>query len=289
MNLITEKPVRGHHSPHETATPSTPAAIAGILCDVADRLAGCPSLRPAPEVNALFGRLVQTVVDAPDDVAAEVLADSSIRDRMSRFRDLSARGEGELERAWAERICAAADPSSELARFPYLDNYRRLVRMETGVLASALRGSLRSVAVVGSGPMPLSALFLATPDVVVDGFDRDPQAVAASRRIVELTGVQGMRFHHADAADADLSGYQVVVLAALVGSTPQEKAAIIARMRSTMTADTILLVRSARGLRSLLYPPIAPAALPGFEVLNVVHPVNDIINSVVVARPAQDG
>lgn len=264
--------------------PAVTVTTARTLCDVADRLTEQSSLRPGPEVDALFGRLVATVVGTPHHHASEVLSYAGVRDRMPRLRDLSARGEGELERFWTDRICDSADPAEELARFPYLDNYRRLVQMELGVLAAALHRPLTSVAIVGSGPLPLSAYFLAGPGVTVEGFDNDAQAVAASRRIIEATGVDGVRVHHVDGADADLSGHQVVVLAALVGSTPHEKARILARIRASMAPGAILLARSARGLRTLLYPPLATSALEGWELLNVIHPVNDIINSVVVAR-----
>jgi hypothetical protein len=261
---------------------------ARTLCEVADLLSARPSLRPGPEVDGLFGRLVRTIVETPASRADQVLADPRVRERLPRLRELAARGEGELERHWSARVAAAADPAAELARFPYLDNYRRLVRMEVGVLAAALPGPLRSVAVIGSGPLPLTSMLLAEQGVAVDGFDRDERAVAAARRLVAATGTEGVRFHHVDGADADLSGRQVVLLAALVGATSQRKAEVIARMRASMDADAILLARSARGLRALLYPPLDATALAGLDVLNEVHPDNDIINSVVVARIARD-
>lgn len=293
MSLITESPTSptsapdpGDSSGHPNDTAS---AIAQVLCGIADELADRPSLRPSAEVNGLFGRLVRTVLDTPDHLAPAVLSHVGVRERRSRLLDLSARGEGELELAWATRVCVGKDPRAELALFPYADNYRRLVRMETGVLTSALAGPLRSVAVVGSGPLPLSALLLAGPDVVVEGLDHDARAVDLSRRVADAIGTPGIRFHHVDAADADLSGYQVVVLAALVGASPVDKAEIVGRMRASMDGGAILLVRSARGLRTLLYPPVDPATLTGFDVLATVHPVNDIVNSVVLARSREDG
>lgn len=51
-----------------------------------------------------------------------------------------------------------------------------------------------------------------------------------------------------------------------------------------MRPGAMLLARSARGLRTLLYPPVDLRAMPGFEVLEVVHPTDDVVNSVVVAR-----
>ena len=51
-----------------------------------------------------------------------------------------------------------------------------------------------------------------------------------------------------------------------------------------MSPGAVLLARSARGMRSLLYPAIEPAAFDGFELQAVVHPVDEVVNSVVLAR-----
>lgn len=243
-----------------------------------------PSLAPGASADDLFARLVRLVLAVPDDEAASVLADPIIRAIAPQVRELCARGETELEFAWSERVLQARSPFDELALFPYIGNYRRLSRMEAGVLASAV-GTPRSLAFVGAGPLPLSALFLARElDVTVDLLDNDPAAVDAAARLVRALGVRGLESRLADAAQADLSGYDVVVLAALVGETADEKRRLLGRMSASMAPGSVLVARSARGLRTLLYPAVEPAALDGYEVLSVVHPVNDVINSAVLAR-----
>ncbi|MDR7382353.1 nicotianamine synthase family protein [Promicromonospora iranensis] len=249
-----------------------------------DQLAALPHLRPDPRTNALFGELVQTVLGAPDRHAREILAHPDVEGRKSAIRDLSARGETALEHAWAEHIATAADPGAALAAFPYLDNYHRLTALEVRLLTHA-GGTPRSVAVLGCGPLPLSTVgyadALACPAV---GLDRDPAAVALARRVTARVGAAGVRFEQADAAVADLSAHDAVVLAALVGETPSAKATIVRQMAGSMRPGALLLARSARGLRTLLYPPVDLRAMPGFEVLEVVHPTDDVVNSVVVAR-----
>src|SRR5690606_9512392 len=133
---------------------------------------------------------------------------------------------------------------------PYLDQYRRLVRVESGLLSAFLDGPAPSLAFIGSGPLPLSCLLLANDlGVVVDGFDHDSAAVDAARHVVSRIGGDA-RIREADAAEVNLSRYDVVVLAALVGTTPGEKARILGRMRATMKPGAIVVARSARGLRS---------------------------------------
>ena len=45
-----------------------------------------------------------------------------------------------------------------------------------------------------------------------------------------------------------------------------------------------LLVRSANGVGAFLYPVVEEQDLVGFEVLTIFHPLNDVINSVVLVR-----
>lgn len=204
--------------------------------------------------------------------------------RRATIRELSARGETALEHAWAEHIATAPDARAALATFPYLDNYDRLTALEVRLLTHS-GGTPTSVALLGCGPLPLSTLgYAETIGCPVVGLDRDPTAVALARRVTTRTGPATVRFEQADAADVVLTDYDAVVLAALVGETPQAKAVIMGRVAAAMQPGAMLLARSARGLRTLLYPPVDLGAMPGFEVLEVVHPTDDVINSVVVAR-----
>ncbi|SEF10687.1 nicotianamine synthase family protein [Jiangella alba] len=259
--------------------------VAASVGDVYRELAARDDLRPGPEVDGLFGRLVRLVLTAPPETVPAVLNDVEVQRLAPRLRALCSQGEGELEHAWANRIVAGRPPREELARFPYFGNYRQLSRMEIGILASALPRRVRSVAFVGSGPLPLSSLYLAGElDVAVDNFDRDPVALHTGAAVSAALGYGELGFHEADVLAADLSGYDVVVLAALVGDTLEAKRRVLRHLAATMRPGAVLLARSARGLRTLLYPPIDRTALDGFEPLTEVHPVNDVINSAILAR-----
>jgi nicotianamine synthase len=271
----------------DVTDPRRPTAedITASVGDVYRDLAARDDLRPGPEVDGLFDRLVRLVLAAPAETVPAVLNHVEIQHLAPRLRALCARGEGELEHAWANRVVAGRPPREELARFPYFGNYRQLSRMEIGILASALPRRVRSVAFVGSGPLPLSSLYLAGElDASVDNFDRDADALRAGERVATALGYGELGFHEADVLAADLSGYDVVVLAALVGDTVEAKRRILRHLADTMRPGAVLLARSARGLRTLLYPPIDRTALDGFEPLTEVHPVNDVINSAILAR-----
>lgn len=259
--------------------------VTGTLLHLYGRLADRSDLRPGPEVDELFGSLVRLVLATPAGDADDLLADPAVAAVRPGLHALCSTGEYEMELSWARRIAASATPHDELERFPYTGNYRQLSRMELDLLATVVDRPVRRVAFVGSGPLPLSSVLAATElGVPVDSFDRDPEAVALARRVVAALGLGGLAFHLADVADADLGAHDVVVLAALVGATAADKRAVLRRLAATMAPGAVLLARSARGLRSLLYPAIEPGALEGFELQAVVHPTDEVINSVVLAR-----
>lgn len=250
-------------------------------------LAGRPSLLPGPEVDRLFSRLVELVVTLGPADAETLLADPTVQAIRPHLQDLCARGECELERAWADRIAAARRPAAELERFPYLGNYRLLTRLEWSSITGVGAAAPRRLAFLGSGPLPLSPLLLAHDHgVTVDAFDRDRDAVNRSRALLDALDLPGVRTHHLDvvAGRPDLHAHDVVVLAALVGATPEAKRRAVRRVQARMRPGSLLIVRSAHGARSLLYPPLDLDALDDLELLSVVHPYNQVVNSIVVAR-----
>lgn len=270
------------------ATQRDALTCAETLQDVLGTLEALDDLGPSPHVDATFGRLVRTVVETPERLADAVL------DRLepARFRRISGLGEHALETAWAERIRSG----TRLAAFPYRDNYEHLSALEAGLLRRA--GPASSVAFLGAGPLPLSAVLLARRlGAAVTGLDRDAAAVADARAITPHLLAQRpprargagydratVTFERADAYDADLTAYDTVVVAALVGESADDKRRLLDHLAAATRPGAVVLVRSARALRTLLYPAVPLDALRGFEVLDVVHPTDDVINSVVVAR-----
>lgn len=91
------------------------------------------------------------------------------------------------------------------------------------------------------------------------------------------------KFVCAAATDAamDLSAFDVVYVAALVGMSAVEKEDVVRKMKR----DALVVLRSAHSLRALLYPMVDVAALHrlGLQVELVLHPWNRVVNSVIVA------
>lgn len=246
-------------------------------------------LRPGALVDAAFSELVGLCCHPPAGCAGRVL--ERVAPHAEALRALSATGEGLMERYWAERITTAADPLAELDRFPYLGNYHDLVRLELAALAAVGVPAPRRAVVLGSGPLPLTGLVLAARHGVdVLHVDRDPDAARAGDAVAAALGIPA-RTVQADAAApsaagdlaAGLAGADLVLVGALVGADAAAKEALGTRLAAAAPHAT-LLVRTAAGLRTLLYPEATAADLPGLDVLLEVHPRTDVVNSVLVAR-----
>jgi nicotianamine synthase len=261
-----------------------------------EHLSRLRDLAPAPGVNALFEELVRLCVHADDRAAPPVLADARIRRLRPGLLRLCSQGESLLEHEWARRVVRAADPWAELGRFTYLENYQQLSRLEVHTLAGAghvPRPGARAC-FLGGGPLPLSALLMHRElGAAVNVVDNDPQAVELARRLLgRLAPGPDLRVTQADAASAGdmaqvLAGCEVVVVAALVGHTRSQKRAVLHAVGRSLDPGAYLVLRGARGLRSLLYPVVEPGDVTeaaGCVPQVLVHPLGDVVNSVLVAR-----
>jgi nicotianamine synthase len=95
----------------------------------------------------------------------------------------------------------------------------------------------------------------------------------------------GLAFRHgALTACADLAAHDLVVVAALVGLTPDDKRDNLRHLHRAMAPGAVLVGRSAHGLRALLYTAIPLADLAPVALLSITRPDGPVINSVVLAR-----
>lgn len=257
----------------------TQSCIAALTA-LAEGLRGT-NLQPSPEVNALFGRLVELCRSiSPDEVpvVARELGDD--------IRALAAAGEANLERHWA--MVVVADPSAWV-RFPFLEAYRRLVLEEVAAVERHRAPPPERWAFVGAGPLPLSAVLLERrmPEAEMTYVDRDPEALAWGRKVVgALNGARTRRFVCASADDVDYSGYGVVVVAALAGACEEDKREILASIVRSGGPSVLVLARSVpAGGCELLYPRLERVP-PPWRVLEETAPPASVINCTVVAdRP----
>ncbi|WCJ42361.1 Nicotianamine synthase [Euphorbia peplus] len=256
---------------------------------VYDSILKLVSLRPSKQVNSLFSHLVQLcILPSSFNINSLSLEEQEMRKTLI---ELSGRAESLLELEFASFLIKTPHPFNGLNLFPYYGNYVKLATMEYNILAENGVLKPKKVAFVGSGPMPLTSLVMATHHLKsshFDNYDIDEKANDVASQIVSSNEEleKRMKFVTCDIMEVKekLREYDCIFLAALVGMSKEEKVKIIEHIRKYMKEGGVLLVRSADGARAFLYPVIEEKDLVGFQILSVFHPKNEVINSVVLVR-----
>jgi nicotianamine synthase len=118
----------------------------------------------------------------------------------------------------------------------------------------------QNIAFIGSGPLPLTSLCMLDryPSSTVHNIDRDATALATSQDLCSKLGYDGMTFScediTLDSSTTKWESFDVVFLAALVGCDTESKISVLASLGRKLKAGTLLVARSAKGLREVLYP-----------------------------------
>ncbi|XP_021282899.1 nicotianamine synthase [Herrania umbratica] len=259
------------------------------VCELYEQISGLESLKPSKDVNMLFTQLVVTCMPpSPIDVTKLCKRIQEIRSKLIR---LCGEAEGLLESHFSTILGSYENPLHHLNIFPYHSNYLKLSLLEFNILTKHCSNVPSKVAFVGSGPLPLTSIVLASFHLTTTSFhnyDIDPSANSKALQLVSSDPdlSERMFFHTTDIMDVTnaLKDYDVVFLAALVGMDKDEKVRVIDHLAKYMAPGALLMLRSAHGARAFLYPVVDPCDLPGFEVLSIFHPTDEVINSVVIAR-----
>ncbi|XP_068652666.1 nicotianamine synthase-like [Aristolochia californica] len=247
------------------------------------------SLRPSKIVNSLFTQLVK-LCTLPSSIDIHTLPPEVQLMRESLI-SLCGRAEGLLELEYSIFFSKFSYPLDELTLFPYYGNYVKLALLEYNILCQSGMEQPKSVAFVGSGPMPLTSIVMATRHMTTTQFVNFDIDELANRMARELVGTDAelkrrMKFTTCDIMSVreELGSFDCIFLAALVGMKKEEKVKIIGHIRKYMRSGGLLLVRSANGAKAFLYPIVEEEDLHGFEVVSIFHPKDDVINSVVLVR-----
>lgn len=266
------------------------------VTELYDKISNLDSLKPSKDVDTLFTDLVHTCMP-PNPIDVTKIPCNKIQEMRSNLIKLCGEAEGHLETHYSTILASFNDnPLHHLHIFPYFSNYLKLSLLEFKILTQFITTNLNYIninrlAFVGSGPLPLTSIVLATNHLtktVFHNYDIDPLANSMAARLVRSDPdlSERMFFHTTDIMDvtSSLKEYDVVFLAALVGMDKETKSRVIDHLGKYMSPGAILMVRSAHGARAFLYPVVENSDLRGFEVLSVYHPTDEVINSVLIAR-----
>jgi nicotianamine synthase-like protein len=213
-----------------------------------------------PAVNEVLSALVRSILEGcPLDEVKDVLDDPSVRIVRRDLIEKMALAEGEMERGWGESFCARESLApADFRDFIYWDCYRHLVGAELGSLPPGLNlGRGQTIAFVGAGPLPLSAIIMnRSTGRKVTCIDRDPRACNIACELCGKAGLTDIDVTWADGADYDYTNCPIVFVASLV----PEKAKVMRCIRERCPRACVAL-RSAEGLRTLLYDPVDESEL----------------------------
>ncbi|KAJ3390011.1 putative 26S proteasome regulatory subunit [Entophlyctis sp. JEL0112] len=273
------------------------------------RISALKSVSPSPEADAAFASLVALCIQPPssfnfdtyDEVARFVEEDSVLQPLVPQLLSFYSSRQSAIEFEHVRNFLAAEDPAAALVAFPTHRNYKDLTASElttlcmaAGVPIDAAASKFAKVLFVGSGPLPISAVMLARGPLSASHFtcmdlDADANALAALLT-AQCCGGTEFEFVTTDVASleprvtAAIANADAVFMAAMVGITREDKRRNLLRITGAMKEGAVLLARSARGLRTLLYPAIedGTVAASGMRVASVFHPENYVINSTIV-------
>ncbi|KAH5106895.1 hypothetical protein HBI46_101220 [Parastagonospora nodorum] len=292
-------------TPPRTPTTTTSSAhkLFAEIQEIYADLLKLPNLAPGGQVDELLTRLVGLCITPQSaDFVSTLFSIRGANELYEELRPLCAAAEGELEKFWAGRIIQDAeaqptlDPKSLLASFPYHQNYIDLSNLEMATLSAYLSHNLppKNIAFIGSGPLPLTSLCILDryPSSTVHNIDRDATALSVSKTLCQKLGYDRMTFSREDITAQESKtkweDFDVVFLAALVGCDTASKISILKSLAQKLTVGTLVVARSAKGLREVLYPVLELSneleRETGLEILVEVHPWTKVVNSVVVMR-----
>jgi len=252
-----------------------------MLQPIIDDVLNLQTYIPSDEVNRVMGALVHEVIDATSTDTAEIATAQQIL----KIRQISAETESELEKFWARLVIASNDPLETLKSFPYLDNYDELTKREVGLIQhSGLQlDSSHKALVIGSGSLPLSAYELhRQTGVQIDHVDSSSEAILLCEQLMQRLEVSSTYYEATGEAVELQDTYDLILVAALAGNTAEDKQKIINTVLPQLTENGRIIIRSAKGSRTLLYPGIKSGEIRGVRLLEEYHPTDYIINSVFV-------
>ncbi|MEJ0063741.1 MAG: nicotianamine synthase family protein [Alphaproteobacteria bacterium] len=151
-----------------------------------------------------------------------------------------------------------------LQDFRYFENYDGLVDAELEQLGRPRLAKHESIAFVGAGPLPLSAILMhqKTGSRIVC-LDNDPEAAALGRDFIKKSGLSSdaVQYRCTAGEHYDYSANPIVFIASLVG----DKNSVMRQIHASPGNKT-LAIRSSEGVHKLLYSPLEPQAGNGLNL-----------------------
>lgn len=251
-----------------------------------------------PAISAALTELVDTVAQRHDMATVRAVVDApEIRQIMKPMWQKLSEAEGAMEMWWAKRFNSArklhlekgmkkSDSDAALDDFWYRDNYTELTQLEVKHWAGQGKAPTKDshVVFIGSGPLPMTAIDLhLQTGANITCVDSDPEAVRQSRALLRKLNLdRAITVVEGKGEEVDYRGVTHAMVAALVPEQPKTVAKVLADSPNAMIG-----VRSASGLRTILYPPADTRALKAMGLhYTGASAVNErVINTLLTFNP----
>ncbi len=261
--------------------------IISELRGIAEQLKQVSDFSPRPQVDKLFSQLVHIVDQTNAELAAKVMADPLVNGHVSFFQEISARSESALEKYWSSYIAGAMEPLVALREFTYFSNYEQMTRDEVALLKNNGLDINKKALFIGGGALPLTAILMAVEHgYQVDCLDSDAEACLLAEKLIRSSGLSNLvRIINVDSNDfAHYSDYQIVIVAALVGISDEEKMQVIKQVKREIKSDSYVLLRSVEALGNLLYRQVSEEHLAQMSVIHRGLKKSDYINTLILGK-----
>lgn len=243
--------------------------------EILEELSLLKTLTPWDITNSVFSSLYHYVIKNDYEPTKD--------DNLLKINQICSNAEFELEKHWSKRIVNSSDPYSELKKFPYYQNYLKLVQLEFSS-ARNFKENIENVLFIGSWPLPLTAIFLSLKySLNCKIVDKSEIACSLSQRLIRSLNLQDrIILENADILDyQDDDSYDLSYLASLLCLNSQEEV-----IKSCMNLNfSNLLIRTSRSSREILYKSLDSSLVEKYLKKQLtVHPHNEIVNSFIIYK-----
>ncbi|KAF5631030.1 Nicotianamine synthase 3 [Fusarium sp. NRRL 25303] len=263
----------------------------------------CPLDTPekADQVVPFWDKFYKVIGFTTLDIELEtaVLAHPDILGLMPDIRYVMGECEGALEVTWADRVAAAQDATDAWQIFnttPIHEFYEYVLKAEWSGLLSVMDKAPESIAILGSGAMPETAVWVTNwakkqaKTVQIHSLELLPERLEKSIKVLDrlCEDTQHCTFEAGDIKDAprDLRQHDVVYFNAAVGSTTLEKENILLSVLTRMRPGAFVLTRSTHSIKTMAYPVSYVTQVERSEQLITVDTASQDPNSAASEKAA---
>lgn len=267
---------------------TTDSEFLRLIIPVIEQIISLPEdqLHPNTRTNSLFTTLVNLICvdELNDDTIARILSHPDVIRYQKQLMQQCSSAEYFLEVNFARQV---RSKTKSIEEFLYYDNYELLVQFEMASLKMyAGNIPIERVVVIGSGPLPLTSVEVSkhlSPSAVIINYDYSVEAVELGRVVLDKKPRQLVEHRSALQLTAkDFEEVDLVYLAALVGIDKAEKTKIVSHLYDVMRPGSILMARSAIGLKTLVYRRLTIEEFEKFSNIQEFHPEDKrVLNSIM--------